>query len=161
VKASSELRCAVIFRRIAVCFPGTTLARLERANSPQSCWPCRGTQKGLRSRRQRTTRRCAVSSGRTRVSSRTCLATWVSAGHAFILLGPVARFLLLANERRVQVDGYRPQSASVSAHWFSQDISPLPPASFANEGLMFAMCDVYLVLSHGLPCDMAVDVAQE
>ena len=41
-----------------------------------------------------------------------------------------------------------------------QSASPFPPAIFANVGLMFVVCDVYLVLSQALPRGIAVDVAR-
>jgi hypothetical protein len=39
--------------------------------------------------------------------------------------------------------------------------SPFPPAIFANVGLMFVVCDVYLLLSQALPRGIAVDVARK
>jgi hypothetical protein len=59
------------------------------------------------------------------------------------------------------VNGCRRQSAVNSAHSFSLVILPLPPASFANVGLIFAVGDLYLVNSQGLTCDSGIDVAQE
>jgi hypothetical protein len=42
-----------------------------------------------------------------------------------------------------------------------QSASPFPPAIFANVGLMFVVCGVYLSLSRTLPRGIAVDVARK
>jgi hypothetical protein len=40
-----------------------------------------------------------------------------------------------------------------------QGVSPFPPAIFANVGLIFVVCEVYLLLSQALSRGIAVDVA--